>query len=321
MIGNLGWAITNPGDAWKGIKGMGTESWSGLVEFWDNTTNLTEKIGNLASGDGFLTDEEIKNNKIAEQLEIARENIKKLIGEENLSKLSSLQKYMEDGDEAGLRQFLDSPDGKFLVDILNRVANNTLKDIKDFKEDNTKYPNQLDVKCDNPQKACTFTSDYIVAMLLTSLNMVSIDETARLAKVNEITNSNMRVSDNTEIARLSGALDVIIDNWATYIDTNKTPVNKSNADATTDWINTLDNGGKLVIRVGHTPGEPVGHSLVVQDYYVNSQGKIEFVIIDPERIYNRYDPQTKQIFRMDGNERVDDEKKRTIINYLKARKK
>ncbi|MCL2154231.1 MAG: hemagglutinin repeat-containing protein [Leptospirales bacterium] len=328
MTENLIDAIRDPNQALEDLKGMGEKSVDGLAEFamdaidvYDGLSEVAEQTKNFVTGDGFLTDEEVKEQTREGQLAKAKENIENLLGDnKSLSNLELIQEFINNGDEAGLKQFLDSPDGKFLAEILSKV-NNTLKDIKDFEEDKTKYPKQNNVDCDNPSKACTFTADYIAALLLTSYNILSIDETARLAKKEGITSSNMSVSDNTAIAKLSGAKDVIIANTATYIDTDKKPGAKSSADATADWINIINSGDKLVIRVGQTPGVPEGHSLVIQDYYVNSQGKIEFIVIDPERIYNRYDPQTKQIFKMEGDDRVNDRKKRTIINYLKATKK
>jgi hypothetical protein len=163
-------------------------------------------------------------------------------------------------------------------------------------------------------------ADYIAASLLTDNEMKSIDATAKLAGEKNITNSNMVVSDNNAVAKLSGATDINIENKATYVDTGTKGQTKSNADATADMINTINNGGVLVARVGDTPGKPVGHSIVFSGYSVDSNGNVAIKVIDPAGKYDHYDPETKKLYYIDEKKvRQDDSRK--MINYLHVTKK
>jgi filamentous hemagglutinin family protein len=339
MIGNTVDAIMNPQQAAEDLAKKAEQAYTDVA----GTTSLiiaeggelVDKSGNLVTYGDFETASDLKMTD-AEYIEWQaykqKEEEQGLSADYTLNAIETNDKdkaiskisgsglaFINNMDGVDFNNYLDSENGKFLQNILDKGGD--LYNNKNNGKTGNNYPSQYSVDCDSPTTACTFTSDYIAASIVTDKNMKPINDVAELAD-GKVTDSKMIVNDNNEVARLGGATDVKIENTATYVDTGKKGATTlSNADATADMIKTINEGGVLVARVGDTPGKPVGHSIVFSGYSIDNSGSVVINVIDPAKKYDHYDPVTQNLYKIDENGDREDDQNRKIINYLHVTKK
>jgi len=180
---------------------------------------------------------------------------------------------------------------------------------------------QNKVDCKSPDTACVFTSDYMSAVLVSGRgDLVDINTVAKLAE-GKITTEKMEVKDNTAIARLAGAINVNIENSATYIDDTSHASNKDIVSATADMVDTINKGGVIEARFKNPNSKKIGHMVTINGYFVMN-GKLYFKVLDPDDSpdsirYSYYDPEQKRLFNFKDN--VPEYDKNRIVNrYLRA---
>ena len=123
------------------------------------------------------------------------------------------------------------------------------------------------------------------------------------------------------IKTATGLSDIDVSN-AFYVENTKAgreTVDRS--EAAQIMINILNEGGKIHARVSSTNNG--GHSVKIDGYQIDSNGKLFFEVKDPGRgKYNLYDPEKRRLCFKDKNtiEPVYD-KKRSLIRFQTAKVK
>ena len=275
MTKTLAWAVANPGEAWDSIKKQTDEALSGLGKFVDNTMDfgkdalaVAEKMKNFANGDGYLTDKEVEGIK-------TQESIGNLFGDKKfLADLPFIQELLAKEGEAGLKKFLDSKEGKFLI----KIAEETGWDGKKLNVDSeSKVISQFTEMASNkmpPDKSGCMYLSYVYAVadaLGIKLTPAQIKAIYDEAKSNGAVGSDKKnegpyyvnypveklIQTVAKIANVDGSTIKVID---TDINGNDPQSREKGAVAI---VNAMQNGNGIHIRYGAGDGSDSWHSMTV----------------------------------------------------------
>ena len=302
MIGNTVDAIMNPQQAAEDLAKKAEQAYTDVA----GTTSLiiaeggelVDKTDNYLDDKGFNTDEEVKKDEEVKAQKIAEE-----------------QRKAEEADK-------------------NRIVPTTIggKEIQGVKaggvqDEKSSSVSQHSLGAISERSACTLSVWFMIGLDFADPNQTPKDMTTvyNSTSNDEIKKDNGYVYAAGEEAMVRGAggtgYKIAEKSYCVNNDTNKDYVEIDNGKATQIMVNTLNEGGKINLRVTPDGGTKGGHSVKV-DGYVVENNKIYMTIKDPNNgEFNRYDPERKQLFKKVGDtKKYDDRVMNRFIPVTKVKK-
>jgi len=306
------------------------------VKIYNEAGEVVEKTGNWLESDYFTTDDKLRYYRTMDEYEALKASGGEVTALDTLVYYKSKVAAGEELTQAEIDEY-----AKVSVIVKDEALKNTKITItlnNDKKVDginfsglqdaDSKHISQFSLDAKSSGSACTLTVWYMIGLDFADPDKIPKDITTVYNNTSEkdIDKGNGYVSSGGPDAMMKGAggSDYVIGNCYTLNDyPEKGYTEIDNAKATQIMVDTLNEGGKINLRVTPDGGTTGGHSVKV-DGYVIEDGKLYMTIKDPEmknnKNFTRYDPESNRLFKWEGNMKVYDMKRKMnrIIPVTKA---
>ena len=305
------------------------------VLIYNEAGEVVEKTGNWLENDYFTTDDKVRYFKTMDEYEALKASGGEITPLDTLlyykSKIAAGEELTqaEIDEYASVSVIVKNEAKKNTIITVNLGNGKNIESVKfgGVKDVDSSLISQHSLKAKSKKSACTLTVWYMIGLDFSNSEQTPQDITTvyNNTKNNDIDKVNGYVYSGGPDAMMKGAggSDYVIGNCYTlnnYPEKGYTEID--NSKATQIMVDTINEGGKINLRVTSDGSTTGGHSVKV-DGYVVENNKIYMIIKDPNGCeFDRYDPERKQLFKKSGDKKdYDDRVMNRFIPVTKAKTK